>query len=343
MHVAAASVAHAVSTSVRAHPSSHGSVDGKRRAREAVALTADALSADSCSILNAPVEMTHVLNPELELDDVSARLRAGEVVVLRNAFQVDFAEAAHAAIADPSLPWTRNEAFFDDGYAFCHSNVYDRSSWSMRLNYTLAVFDSDASKRWISDLSARDCSGATTGSPSFYCPGDFSLPHSDWVGQRTVAYVWHLSKDWRPEWGGGLYWATNPHNQRILPASFNTLVLFPVTTHSSHFVTPVSQHAAGHRFAFNGWWQASYLPEHLDEERLERILATQETRSAITAAQAAAVGTLVDEAASEEKTHTAEGSSYRRERTIALCDALEDEIIAACGPEVLLRRLVRRV
>ena len=44
--------------------------------------------------------------------------------------------------------------------------------------------------------------GDTTGAPSWYDTGHHSLPHTDWVGQRTVAYVWHLSKNWKPEWGG---------------------------------------------------------------------------------------------------------------------------------------------
>ena len=51
-----------------------------------------------------------------------------------------------------------------------------------------------------------------------YQSGDHSLPHTDWVGQRTVSYVWHLSKGWRPEWGGALYWAHNDHAVATFPA-----------------------------------------------------------------------------------------------------------------------------
>ena len=275
------------------------------------------------------------LNPALDLDDARARLRAGEMVVLRNAFVSEFAEATHAALSDPSFPWTQNEAYFDDGYSFCHSNVYDRSRWPHALNATFSVFNDEATKQWVEELSGRECAGVPIGSPSNYRPGDYSLPHSDWMGQRTVAYVWHLSKDWRPEWGGGLYWAQNRHNQRIYPASFNTLVLFLVTPSSSHFVTPVSRHAAGQRLAFNGWWQSDYLPRRLDgEARLTQMLATREARSAITAAQAAAIGDLLDSGGG--------GGGDCSAEIARLCDDLEDEIIDACGPEVLLRKLVHR-
>ena len=32
-----------------------------------------------------------------------------------------------------------------------------------------------------------------------------------------MSYVWHLSKNWRPEWGGALYWAQNDHAVAAYP------------------------------------------------------------------------------------------------------------------------------
>ena len=98
-----------------------------------------------------------------------------------------------------------------------HRNVYDRGSWSARLNSTLEMFASEASKAFMERLTGRSCSGETVGAPSWYQEGDHSLPHTDWVGQRTVAYVWHLSKNWKPEWGGALYWAQNDHAVATFP------------------------------------------------------------------------------------------------------------------------------
>ena len=286
--------------------------------------------------VTAASSIEHYLNPELDLQDAGTRLRAGKIVVLRDAFHRDFAEATHSALSDPSLPWTRNEAYFDDGYSFCHSNVHDSSRWPGGLHAALGVFDHPGTKQRISELSARDCLGAAIGSPSYYAPGDYSLPHSDWMGQRTVAYVWHLSKGWQPDWGGGLYWAQNAQNQRIYPASFNTLVLFLVTPSSSHFVTPVSRHAAGQRLTFNGWWQSSYLPANLDEDRLERMLSSREGRQSITNAQAQRIGEMLEDPAWKGRSDDA------ARRLLRLCDAFDDEVLEACGRDLLLRRLVRR-
>ncbi|CAH0374929.1 unnamed protein product [Pelagomonas calceolata] len=203
-----------------------------------------------------------VLNPAVldGLEDVREKLRAGEVVILRDAFRPDFAEACYRELASRHAPWSANEDYFEDGYGYRHLNVYDRALWSRRLNATFAVFDHAETKAWVSALAERDCGGACTGAPSKYRAGDHSLPHTDWVGQRTVAYVWHLSKAWRPEWGGALYWAQNDHDEATYPASFNQLCLFSVTTTSAHFVTTVSPRAERLRLTFNGWWQSSWWP-----------------------------------------------------------------------------------
>ena len=156
------------------------------------------------------------LNPKF-FDDpatmagISERLKAGEVVVLEEAFRPEFAEMVHAELSSKNVAWELNEAYFADGYHHRHHNVYDRSSWSARLNATLATLASPASQRFMQELTGRDCSGETQGAPSWYKAGDHSLPHTDWVGQRTVSYVWHLSKSWQPEWGGALYWAQHDH------------------------------------------------------------------------------------------------------------------------------------
>jgi Rps23 Pro-64 3,4-dihydroxylase Tpa1-like proline 4-hydroxylase len=93
-------------------------------------------------------------------------------------------------------------------------------------------------------------------SASWYLPGDHSLPHTDAVThadgeQRQVAFVWHLARGWRSEWGGALFWC--PGNVYLAP-TFNTLVLFTVGPNSYHFVSQVSPYAQGKRLAINGWW-----------------------------------------------------------------------------------------
>lgn len=222
------------------------------------------------------------LTPEAS-EQISKKMQAGDVVVLRDAFLPDFAEATWRELAATSAPWNLNEDYFDDGYAFHHHNVYDQSRWSTRLNATASAFRTEGAKAWMAQHSGRDCSGPVTGAPSLYKIGDHSLPHTDWAGQRTVAYVWHLSKDWRPEWGGGLYWAQYPHARATFPASFNTLVLFGVTTKSAHFVTTVSPRATSQRLCYNGWFQSSWVPRATDD--FEAKLSTPELRGTVTHTQ----------------------------------------------------------
>jgi Rps23 Pro-64 3,4-dihydroxylase Tpa1-like proline 4-hydroxylase len=109
------------------------------------------------------------------------------------------------------------------------------------LNATLEVFNSDETKKYMSDLTGRDCMGEATVRGEYYQRGDHSLPTPDFVDQRTVAFDWHLAKNWNSEWGGALYWCQEVALFSHLHATFNTLILYSVTKDFSHFVTPVTR------------------------------------------------------------------------------------------------------
>jgi Rps23 Pro-64 3,4-dihydroxylase Tpa1-like proline 4-hydroxylase len=81
------------------------------------------------------------------------------------------------------------------------------------MNETDAIFNHPKTYEWIAGMSGRVTHGENKGAASRYFPGDFSMPHADFYDMRTVAYVWHLSKDWNPNWGGALYWCGEPNNQ----------------------------------------------------------------------------------------------------------------------------------
>jgi 2OG-Fe(II) oxygenase superfamily len=226
-------------------------------------------SMDSSHATDATNNLLHYLNPKhteaSALDAISRDLQQGKCVVLRDALDPTLAEITHRDLRAESAPWELNENYFEDGYAFKHSNIFKRAGWTARMNKTMGIFESKETKEWLSKLTGRDCSGETTGAPSYYTSGDHSLPHTDWAGQRTVSYVWHLSKDWQPEWGGGLYWCANEHSKAYHHASFNTLVLFGVTTRSSHFVTTgISLHAYMHIFMCAHY---THIKTHMDTHK----------------------------------------------------------------------------
>ena len=188
------------------------------------------------------------------LADAGPRLASGGLIAVRDAFDADFAEQMHRGL-DSCRTWRLYERY-EDNFHFHHHNLFNAEEFPADLVRCAKVFDSPGTKAWVTRLSGRHCPGTTEFSASLYLPGDHSLPHNDVAAvdgglNRQVAWVWHLTKDWRPEWGGALYWCSR---SSYLPPAFNTLYLFNVSPESNHFVTRVSPYAQGKRLAVNGWW-----------------------------------------------------------------------------------------
>ena len=203
------------------------------------------------------------LNPEVGGDPVLLRnigrhLAAGRLVVVRDALRPAFADRVHACL-DASADWQLHEDYGHSHFHYHHHNLYDERRFPAELRWCVEVLRSAETRQFVQSLAGRDCSGHGQFSASWYRPGDYSLPHSDLVGagtreNREVAMVWHLTRDWRPGWGGDFYWC--PALRYIAP-TFNTLLLFTVRRDSVHFVTAVAPHAQGKRLAVNGWWTGS--------------------------------------------------------------------------------------
>ena len=155
------------------------------------------------------------------------------------------------------------------------------------MNETDAVFQHPATKAWIANLTGRYTYTESFGTPSRYFPGDFSMPHTDFADERTVAYVWHLSRDWNPSWGGALYWTGEPETRHAyVHATYNTLNLFSVTRYTSHFVSRVASHAPDpeyKRLTWNGWWKDDRVFNFSDP--VELLFDTHEKRISLTQEQ----------------------------------------------------------
>ena len=192
--------------------------------------------------------------PGSALKDVGPRLAAGGLVAIRDAFEPDFAERMYRSL-DLCTAWRVYDGYEGD-FHYHHHNLYDFNEYPTDLVFCSKVFDSSSTKAWVTRLSGRSCPGPAEFSASWYLPGDHSLPHNDIAASganfnRQVAFVWHLARDWRPEWGGALFWCPKGC---YLPPVFNTLWIFNVGPESTHFVTHVSPYAQGKRLAINGWW-----------------------------------------------------------------------------------------
>ena len=230
----------------------------KRKVVSVDTVATDATSPSSAHSQAAPSSLSieaH-LRPSVRaaLKDVGPRLAAGGLVAIRDAFEPDFAERMYRSL-DSCTTWQLYEGY-DEHFHYHHHNLYETATYPADLAWCGKIFDSSDTKAWVSRLSGRKCPGPAEFSASWYLPGDHSLPHND-IGandahsNRQVAYVWHLAKDWRSEWGGALFWCSKGC---YLPPVFNTLWLFNVGPESSHFVTHVSPYAQGKRLAINGWW-----------------------------------------------------------------------------------------
>ena len=188
------------------------------------------------------------------LDKIGGWMRQGRAILIPDALPGDLAEAAYRDLQQSSR-WSLGE----DGHDFFHYRnavINDLEDRSPALKTCCRLFTSTATRRFIASLSGQDCAGDARVAAAWYRPGDYALPHDDSVGNdpRSVAYIWYLTKDWRQEWGGALFWC--PTGQYISPR-FNMLVMFNVVPSNIHFICPVAPVATGKRLTINGFWNRS--------------------------------------------------------------------------------------
>lgn len=93
---------------------------------------------------------------------------------------------------------------------------------------------------------------------SKYSSGDFLSSHHD--KERGIAFVWNLTKDWKPEYGGNLS-LIDPQTKNIktIIPTFNTLSIFNLQEEVTHWVSEVSSIAPKERIAITGWFNKSAL------------------------------------------------------------------------------------
>lgn len=88
-----------------------------------------------------------------------------------------------------------------------------------------------------------------------YIPGQFLTRHKDDVQSegRKLAYVFNLSPEWHPDWGGLLqFFNDEGETLESWTPSFNTLSLFDVKhIHSVTYLTPFAKKP---RYALTGWF-----------------------------------------------------------------------------------------
>jgi Rps23 Pro-64 3,4-dihydroxylase Tpa1-like proline 4-hydroxylase len=194
---------------------------------------------------------------------IKQMLRANRVCVIRDAFREDLAEEAWRAL--DSLPqWKTNYRDLNPFYQLAVRSLPDDVKRGSEMRDYERLFGAPETRDLIEDLSGLCCRGTLRFDASLYLPGDHLTPHTDGEDGSGVAFMWHLAKDWKPNWGGHFFWCSPPAD--VAP-TFNTLILFRVSGAGYHLVTPVSHHARSKRLSLHGWWTPSGELLSRDESR----------------------------------------------------------------------------
>jgi Rps23 Pro-64 3,4-dihydroxylase Tpa1-like proline 4-hydroxylase len=195
-------------------------------------------------------------DPELRVA-LAEHLQAGHPCIIQNAMDAQFAEeVANALEAVGEDEWQVDE-FASDAFNYRQHALMHRSQFPHSLHRFEEFLDSPQTKSRMSKLTGTDCASATDVWATLYAPGDFASPHNDNPTARAVSFVWHLTRTWKPAWGGAFYWCET--GNRLFPA-FNTLVLFKVSARTEHLVCTTSPLAERKRLAVRGWWRTNAAP-----------------------------------------------------------------------------------
>lgn len=90
---------------------------------------------------------------------------------------------------------------------------------------------------------------------SCYGKGDFLSTHTD-KQKGGVAFVYNLTTDWRPEYGGLLHVENKEKGEyTAIAPEFNSLVIMELGDGGlAHFVSEVSKYAPHSRISISGWY-----------------------------------------------------------------------------------------
>lgn len=88
---------------------------------------------------------------------------------------------------------------------------------------------------------------------SVYEKGDYLSMHPD--AKRGVAFIFNLTKDWLPEFGGLLNVRQEDGSYKAILPEYNSLILLQLgEAGTPHFVSEVSAYAPRPRIAISGWY-----------------------------------------------------------------------------------------
>jgi hypothetical protein len=178
-----------------------------------------------------------------DLDWIRDELARDRLVIVRDAFDRDLAEALHAELEQTSRWSVRRD------HAEHHQMVYEELSGAAltpRLQTLGEAWRSAATRQWIEQLRGRRFVGSAQVEAMWLYPGHYVSAYARPAG-RSLSMYWDLTKDWDDEWGGNLVWLASG---TVIRPSFNSLLLCADSPSRDRYsITPVNPTARGRRFA----------------------------------------------------------------------------------------------
>jgi len=269
----------------------HDGADGTATTATTANTTNNSTSTDFQVKQNASV--LDYLNPQLfeymkesGKEKIQQVLASDGLVIIRNAFQKDFADFVWSTMNNKTCQWDAAQVQNPTGFRSDKSWDPDCGPNAHSFNQSKSIFQHPDTKKFVGELVQRNTDGEAIARGSKFKINDYTGPHNDSLDYRVLTFLWYLCKDWNPEWGGALVYGSALPEKAYVHASYNTMALFSVGLYSSHLVTTISPHSAGNqRMAIGGWYTSSIesITAKTIDDPLEDLYATRVQRRNITA------------------------------------------------------------
>jgi len=241
------------------------------------------------AIFNSPL-----INPNLDKEAILEEFTNNRVVVIQDYLRDDVAERIHQYLTEemPTDWWrvsTAPKFNGEDGFDlvpnseefseqikenYLHSlNAFKDGHFSYCFHRTVKDHSSDCGcfecdlRKWLTSGESIDFLNDVIDIPvtttdevfaAVYLPGDYLSPHVD-SPNGSVGFVYQLTKNWEPQFGGNLHFLNNDTREveRVEVPTFNTLTLFdlPKGVGKLHYVSHVSPGVEELRLTYTGWYK----------------------------------------------------------------------------------------
>lgn len=187
------------------------------------------------------------------------------VVIIDDALDSEVAEELYKQLLK-SDAWTKQEIDENKSLEYLDDFYFKRDQIDINYSGAPAIvkdlynyLNSKEIRQLFSDISGT-CCDSFRASATIFNKGDQISEHNDLYvydepgkpkSKRVLTFNYYLTKHWDPKWGGNLIW-NNPRSS--ISPKFNSLVLFNVTTNSSHWVEPVLIEPESKRLSITGWY-----------------------------------------------------------------------------------------